>query len=849
MRGFTDLADRVRLAALSSERVLATVLRYLAEGGTDPDLRRQVWDSVATPDAHAFRHDDLKSAQAIYLPQETGGIYHLDPLTYLADHLLMFDGDRFVVRPERRLEHLHWIAHVDPAFMVGAALARRLRDGEITVQALESFSRDQCALALPRPPAGKVWADNHVHLGGVSSSAMSLMAMADSRKDFKPDDWRVPQRFQTLFGGYSIPVASWLLHAYRQCVTALLGTYCHPESKIEPLLADALASLLDNGIRLTDLPRVRFDTVKECFAPQVNDLGQQLVCLMADKIVGERPKDAFIILATLISLEDQAPNTRAERRALLLALVHLAHALRQAMVMEGVGLQSFMGYFGSTARKTGNTDADKLAWITGGDHLRSEIKFTAPSSDQDGALHKVISRHLKHIKALPRTSRQQIQATDRFHYCHHFSRSDDGDTSKRATGYGLRYREKRLKAKQQAKAIIRNLSVPHWHDLGDGSRLDLNSLLRGFDVAGNENQHPIEVFAPTLRWMREHPLMVQDPRSLQSAPRRSLSVHAGEDFKHLLSGLRHLDETVKFCAMGNGDRLGHGLALGLSPHDWALRQGTALVRMDHHLDNLVWLWRQALRLSTLMPMKTSILVDLEMRIGFYAKALNEPDAPPDIRYRAWKLRRNCPDTVEKHETNIPPARYWAPDFFHDQTLHDSEIHQLYRWYLQQRLEKAPPMLEVKLSGEGKPTEKHDFFGTAYLDLLEAVQDDRMTEYDRRGVVLEACPSSNLYIARIASLEEHPALRWHPPQDQLLEPGAIFNRFGLRKGRVRVCVNTDDPGVFPTDIVAEHYLLGEAAKQRFGLSQSETEDWQERLRLTGLEVFQHHHALVRIDDSF
>ena len=43
----------------------------------------------------------------------------------------------------------------------------------------------------------------------------------------------------------------------------------------------------------------------------------------------------------------------------------------------------------------------------------------------------------------------------------------------------------------------------------------------------------------------------------------------------------------------------------------------------------------------------------------------------------------------------------------------------------------------------------------------------MTQYDRLGITIEACPSSNVHISRIVDCMEHPCLRWHPPLPALL----------------------------------------------------------------------------------
>jgi hypothetical protein len=57
------------------------------------------------------------------------------------------------------------------------------------------------------------------------------------------------------------------------------------------------------------------------------------------------------------------------------------------------------------------------------------------------------------------------------------------------------------------------------------------------------------------------------------------------------------DETVRFCEMRHGDRIDHGLALGIAPAKWVGRHGDMILPVDEHLDNLVWAWHHACDMS------------------------------------------------------------------------------------------------------------------------------------------------------------------------------------------------------------------------------------------------------------
>ncbi|MBI3229633.1 MAG: hypothetical protein HYZ45_05460 [Burkholderiales bacterium] len=131
-----------------------------------------------------------------------------------------------------------------------------------------------------------------------------------------------------------------------------------------------------------------------------------------------------------------------------------------------------------------------------------------------------------------------------------------------------------------------------------------------------------------------------------------------------------------------------------------------------------------------------------------------------------------------------------------------------------------------------------------LEMMEALQDFLMVAYDKKGLILEALPTSNVYIARLKNYMEHPIFRWTAPQSNWLEDGARFNRFGLRRGALRVCVSTDDPAYMPTTLRTEFALLREAAVA-LGVGRTDAEKWVEKLRLFGLQEFARKHRPVWI----
>ncbi|MNL41748.1 adenosine deaminase [compost metagenome] len=126
--------------------------------------------------------------------------------------------------------------------------------------------------------------------------------------------------------------------------------------------------------------------------------------------------------------------------------------------------------------------------------------------------------------------------------------------------------------------------------------------------------------------------------------------------------------------------------------------------------------------------------------------------------------------------------------------------------------------------------------------MEAIQDHLLDEYEQLGLVLEANPTSNVYIGPLRVYREHPLLRWNPPNPDHLRPLGPYNRFGLRRGAIPVTINTDDQGIMPTTLRTELHLMREAAVD-LGASGVQADAWIDRIRLEGLEQFKRNHRPV------
>ena len=56
------------------------------------------------------------------------------------------------------------------------------------------------------------------------------------------------------------------------------------------------------------------------------------------------------------------------------------------------------------------------------------------------------------------------------------------------------------------------------------------------------------------------------------------TIHSGEDFVHLVGGLRRVSEAVHYLDLHDGDRIGHGVALGVDVESWVKKTADSRCR-------------------------------------------------------------------------------------------------------------------------------------------------------------------------------------------------------------------------------------------------------------------------------
>lgn len=773
-----------------------------------------------------FRKEDIDKALSLWIEDLNSAPNLLNVLKKIKDKFIFWGGDRFEVNNQDLEGWLALLSQVDPAWILGYGYTELINNGVLSVDQVINLLLSQCPNALPKRFDNEPVADNHVHLGGnghYNLSLASLILYLDKRPELENKNW--PYRSEhNLFNSNVLSINN-LPVIFHLFFEASLGV------KSNEFLNNT-SDVWDRASLHNVYPQI--DILR--FLSEKDDFNKLLIA--STKVEGA---SSWIMITTALLLK-LSRRISLEQKKTIQGSIQASSILRNYMVVSGVGLGEFVAFFGFKYRKP-------LSILNYKNH--------AIIHDFNPEYYREFRSGMHTVKEYIReaTFLHSKEMSKNIHFVYHFTRGFDKNTKlNRRYEYSRKKTFSLVKGFQDFFGSLTFSQYPINKNLNlDNTYADLRAMLRGFDVAGNENELPIEVFAPALRVIRSathyhiHPL---EKRLRQPF----ITLHAGEDFPHIVSGLRSIDESVTFCNFRPNDRIGHGLALGISPGMWAKRQQRSYLSLQEHLDNLVWLYHKGTQLIVQEPKFHSSLVNLAEKIRYFCNELHKKEYSPLSLYQAWSLRRNCPiKSLEDHVFVDHEFDMWVPDFeiikSHGQSKITSEACELWFKYLERSRHDVDNDSLVSICYQNKkintdyrlaPGNLEEVITDSDLDLIEAVQDIMLEKFSQSQWLIEVCPTSNIYIGRLETYDEHPIFRWNPPKKEALQPGGKFNRFGLRTGPVRVCINTDDAGLMPTTLENEYRIIKDCAKEKYNVSDLDACQWIDNIRKTGVELFKTNH---------
>jgi len=179
----------------------------------------------------------------------------------------------------------------------------------------------------------------------------------------------------------------------------------------------------------------------------------------------------------------------------------------------------------------------------------------------------------------------------------------------------------------------------------------------GIDACSSEIGCRPEVFAQVFRYLKRH--IVDDQYNMirkflkNDRPQLKITYHVGEDFLDVVDGMRAIDEAILFLNMDYGDRIGHGLALGVNPREWYVsKHGEIVLPQMDILDNIAWL---ILKLQELHIENSYMYLEYlqnmfwEYYYKVYDNLINCDDRIMTVTIEAyiqsWKLRGDNPELL------------------------------------------------------------------------------------------------------------------------------------------------------------------------------------------------------------
>lgn len=315
------------------------------------------------------------------------------------------------------------------------------------------------------------------------------------------------------------------------------------------------------------------------------------------------------------------------------------------------------------------------------------------------------------------------------------------------------------------------------------------------DAANSELNQAPEVFAPAYRLFERESGVSHK------------TYHCGEDFLHLISGIRAVYEAISFLNLRNGNRIGHAISVGIPPKEWVESMSSVLLLSKREwLLNMIFVWKL---MHEYNPAAAEKAEREAVRVAGQLFAMGKKTSN-DRLSEAY--------TVKGGGTCFPyHSIHTLSDFFDMRQFEPTYVR---KWLSGQLPLSAAQAEEWEFMDEKKkrfgtmPAEMYGYWNVdsecrkAQEELIE-VKSNFLTESEllelqqrvqhliaARDVVIETLPVSNLRISQYRHIQEHHILRWLKVKGYAQAGDADMN----------ICMGSDDPGIFATNIKNEYYHL-------------------------------------------
>lgn len=295
--------------------------------------------------------------------------------------------------------------------------------------------------------------------------------------------------------------------------------------------------------------------------------------------------------------------------------------------------------------------------------------------------------------------------------------------------------------------------------------------------------------------------------------------HVGEEFRHVLSGLRHIDEVIEEFHYKPGDRLGHAIALGVNIRQWVMDNEMVPLPVMEYMENLLWLWGENVIDGFSLPIQLEILEERILRCAEKIYGTHGTGITVHMLYNAYKMK-----FLQEHRNQLKSLCGADDSVYSESTPHCrygiKEPYVTSEAWTEKRLFSAnycPVFVNRGKQIEMVPVRESE------IVLYELLQEYLMGKIAKKGIYIETNPTSNLTIGEISEFREHPIFKMNPIEKT--DPG---------RHHVLVTVNSDDPIIFNTNVENELAYIYYAL-ERAGYDKEDILNWIKRVRENGMDA--------------
>lgn len=420
----------------------------------------------------------------------------------------------------------------------------------------------------------------------------------------------------------------------------------------------------------------------------------------------------------------------------------------------------------------------------------------------------------KNIKKYEKYFSKEKSKTKTYYTLHYNKKIDDQILNKMNSDY-----KKDKTARTEIRKSTKKIIDFYRKSLEDENKKIIFDRILGIDAAGRELNCKPEVFGQAYRALRK----------ISRHKKLWFTYHVGEDFIDLVTGLRSIDEAVKYLELEAYDRVGHALALGIDVKEvYAKRNYKILLKKGELLDNISWLLMNIRKYN--INFESSPRELLEIKYKELVKYIFNKSIDSTTYSEVWELRGDADYYKIQSETD---------ELWNLSERRDSKNKNLERIRKMVEEEENYKDLFYKYFNDYETNSKYDEIiefeiPKGYIELVEKVQHFMKIEIKEKKISIETNPTSNYLIAPLNKYEDHPLKNFF---------SIGLNERGSKKNfspQLHVSINTDDQGIFYTCLENEYALVAlslEKLKDENGnyiYNSYEIYKWLDKIREMGLQ---------------